>query len=63
MTLPDERYRSLVQMRERLYEIAFAKGPVKKRELRREIGWLLKHYPLPSEIERMAKKCPDLLKP
>ena len=63
MTLPDERYRALVQMRQRLYDIALSTGRVSKRELRREVASLLRHYPAESEFERMAKKCPDLLKP
>ena len=63
MTIPSERYRALVQMRGRLYAIALSTGRVSKRELRREVASLLKHYPAKYELERMAKKCPDLLKP
>ena len=62
MTLPDERYRALVWMRDGLYEIAMEKGVVKKGVLRRKISSLLRHYPTHSEIDDMAKKCPKLLK-
>ena len=63
MTIPSERYRSLVQMRARLINIAFQNGKILKKEFRRELASLLRHYPYEPEFKQMAKKCPDLLKP
>jgi hypothetical protein len=60
MTLPSERYRALAQLPHVLLGLA-APGRTTKRELRRTILALLHHYPLPSELERMARRCPDLL--
>ena len=62
VTLPDERYRALKNMRDALLFLAFKKGPLRKGEFRRNVGWLLKHYPSSYELEEIAKKCPRLLK-
>ena len=61
MTLPDERYRALRQVPDTLIELAFKPGPVKKRDLRRLVSILLKHYPSESEIDELARRCPRLL--
>ena len=62
MTLPDERYRALRMMGPRLMDIAMQKGPINKRALRREVAAMLRHFPSSYEIDRIAQKCPDLLK-
>ena len=62
MTLPDERYRALLQMRERLVRLCTAPGKIQKQALRREVLALLRHYPSQSELERIAEKAPELLK-
>lgn len=62
MTLPDERYRALRSVEQRLLDIAHTKGPVTKRWLRGEFRALLRHFPTWVEIDRMARRCPDILK-
>jgi hypothetical protein len=62
MTLPDERYRALLNIRPALLAMC-SPGRLTKAEVRRTVRWLLKHYPTIYDLERMAKKCPELLKP
>ena len=62
MTLPDERYRALAQIPEALHTLAYSKGPVRKRALRRLVYGLLRHYPTSYELREIAKKCPELLR-
>lgn len=51
MTIPDERLRSLKNMRPTLINLCTKKGPIKKIELRYTIKYLLKHYPSDHEID------------
>lgn len=61
MTLPDERYRSLLYARDLLYRLLDSKQrPKSVKELRRQVLVALRHFPAEYELERMAKKCPDL---
>jgi hypothetical protein len=62
MTLPDERYWALRQVPEELVRLATAPGPVRKRDLRAAVRWLIKHYPTSYEIDQLAEKCPHILK-
>lgn len=62
MTLPDERLRALIQVRGRLLEMCWTKGPVSKRELRRLVSALLRHYPSEHELKCIAEKVPELLR-
>lgn len=61
MTLPDERYRALAQIPGVLHELATTPGPVSKRDLRRLVSRLLRHYPTQHELRHLAKKCPAIL--
>lgn len=61
MTLPDERYRALLNIRPALLAMC-APGRMTKTELRETVRRLLRHYPTVYDLERMAKKCPELLK-
>ena len=61
MTIPSERYSALKHIRPVLITLATSKGPIRKRELRHLVRWLLRHYPTDYEIDEMAKKCPRLL--
>ena len=63
MTLPDERYRALRSIEQRLVDIALKPGPIKKRWLRGEFRAMLRHFPSGYDIDCMAQRCPDLLKP
>ena len=62
MTLPDERYRALRSIEQRLVALALRPGPIKKRRLRWEFRAMLRHFPTWVEIDRMARRCPDILK-
>lgn len=61
MTMPNERYRAILQMRELLLQYALKPGPIRKREFRAGVRWALRHYPTEYELERIAKACPELL--
>ena len=55
MTLPDERYRALVQAKELLYDITNSKVlPRLPKALRERARGVLKHYPLAGEIGEMV---------
>jgi hypothetical protein len=62
MTTADERYRALARLPHALTEFAARPGPIKKKELRRLVSRLLRHYPFTLHIDRMAECCPDILK-
>lgn len=63
MTLPDERYRALAQIPEALHNLAYSKGPIRKRELQRLVYGLLRHYPTSYELREIAKSCPEWITP
>lgn len=58
MTLPDERYRAVIQAREFL--IRLAQGEYKRVPLKvRQRAWgVLKHYPSNWDMARAAQACP-----
>ena len=62
MTMPDERYRSLLYVRDFLYDLLdpemTERVPAAVRQRARR---MLRHYPLQYEIELLAKKAPELL--
>jgi hypothetical protein len=62
MTLPDERYRSLVQGKKLLQELTDpGKTPRVPSIVRQRVRAILRHYPNDYEFERLAEKCPELL--
>ena len=61
MTLPDERYRAMVRIRDELLSLAHTAGPIRKHEFRRMVYNLLRHYPTTVDLQDMAKACPRLL--
>lgn len=62
MTLPNERYRSLVQAKEFLRTLLDPKlTPRVPKAIRKEAYWRLRHFPSTYELETIAKKCPKLL--
>ena len=61
MTLPDERYRALRSLPDRLIKLATAPGPISKRKLRAEVRAMLRHYPTLLDIDNMTAKCSSLL--
>jgi len=62
MTMPDQRYRSLLYARDFLYDLLDPKiierVPAAVRQRARRV---LRHYPLQYEVELLAKKAPELL--
>lgn len=63
MTLPDERYRSLLYARDFLYRLLDTKErPKTVRELKRQASAVLRHFPAEYELEEIAKNSPRLLK-
>ena len=62
MTMPCEKKRSLIYAREFLRDLMDPrKTPRVPREIRKEAYYRLKHYPADYEIEKLAKKCPEIL--
>jgi len=62
MTMPDERYRSLLYVRDFLYDLLdpemTERVPAAVRQRARR---MLRHYPLQHELELLAMKAPELL--
>lgn len=62
MTLPYERFNSLVSARTFLEALLDPKRtPRVPKEIRREARWRLKHYPSGYELERIREKCEEIL--
>lgn len=63
MSLPDEKYRALIRARDFLRELLDpSKTKRVPKAIRQEAYYALKHYPWDYDIERMAKKCPEIIK-
>ena len=62
MTLPDERYRALLQLEPKLYQLCAEPGPIRKRELRALVRRLMRHFPTGHDIDRMAEMCKGILR-
>ena len=61
MTLPDERYRAVIQTREFLKELMDpSKTPRLSKEIRRQATWCLRHYPDISEMKAAARYAPSV---
>ena len=58
MTLPDERYRAVVQTRKFLQEILTT--PRVPKAVKDHARWCLRHYPSDWEMEQAAKAAPDV---
>lgn len=58
MTLPDERYRAVVQTEKFLREIVSTPRIPKK--IKDNARWCLRHYPNEWELKRAAEKAPDV---
>jgi hypothetical protein len=62
MTLPVERKRSINHARDFLRSLLDPKQtPRVPKEIRLQAYRVLKHYPSEYDVERLAKKCPDIL--
>lgn len=61
MTLPDERYRSLIKARDFLRELMDpSKTKRIPREIRRRAYYALKHFPGEYDLKEIAKALPKL---
>lgn len=62
MTMPDERYRALVEGMRLIEDLLIPQvtprvpGPIRERA-----RWIMRHYPNASDLERLAQKAPDQL--
>ncbi len=61
MTLPDERYRSVIAAEEFLRELCdSSKTPRVPRQVREHAQWILRHFPSKYDIDRCAARSPDV---
>ena len=58
MTLPDERYRAVIQTIEFLTEIC--NTPRVPKIIKQQANSLLRHYPSAWDMKRAAENCPDI---
>ena len=58
MTLPDERYRAVVQTTKFLTEIL--NTPRVPKAIKEQARSLLRHYPSAYDMKRAAENCPDV---
>lgn len=58
MTLPDERYRAVVQTQRFLLEILTT--PRVPKSVKDTARWCLRHYPSEWDMKRAAENCPDV---
>jgi hypothetical protein len=58
MTLPDERYRAVVQTQEFLVEILTT--PRVPKRIKEGARAMLRHYPSDYDMKRAAEHCPDV---
>ena len=62
MTIPSERTRAIIYARQFMLDLLDpAKTPRVPREVRSRASRVLRHYPSPFDIERAARKCPEIL--
>lgn len=61
MTLPDERYRAVIQTKNFLAELCNPeKTPRVPKAVREKARWCLRHYPSYWDLERVSKVAPDI---
>lgn len=64
MTLPDERFRAVIQTKNFLTELMYAdKTPRVPKAIRRRAHDLLRHYPSYWDLERASQNAPDVFLP
>ena len=62
MSLPTEKYRSLVQAKDFFLDLCDPKKtPRVPKVIRERARWALRHYPWESDLETLAQKCPTIL--
>ena len=61
MTLPDERYRAVIQTREFLFDLADPKKtPRLPKQIRQQAIWCLRHYPSAWDMEAASREAPEV---
>jgi hypothetical protein len=61
MTMPDERYRSVLNTAQFLKDLCDpTKTPRVPRDVRRQASWCLRHYPGTWDMDRAAHHCPEV---
>jgi hypothetical protein len=61
MTLPDERYRAVMQTMQFLADLSTPSGYKRvPKEVRAEARRLLRHYPSSWDMKRTAENCPEV---
>jgi hypothetical protein len=62
MTMPDERYRALVEGMRLIEDLLIPQvTPRVPGNIRERARWIMRHYPSATDFERLAQKAPDQL--
>lgn len=62
MTMPDERYRAMVEGLKLIEDLLIPQvTPRVPGEVRERARWIMRHYPNAFELERLAQNAPDML--
>jgi len=62
MTMPDERYRALIEGMRLIEDLLIPTvTPRVPREIRERARWIMRHYPNSYELEAIANQVPDKL--
>jgi len=61
MTLPDERYRSIMQTREFLWRLAGGEYPRTPKAVRQEANALLRHFPGNIDMDQLERAAPHVV--
>jgi len=62
MTMPDERYRAMVQGLKLIEDLLIPQvTPRVPGEVRERARWIMRHYPNASDLDRLAQHVPEML--
>ena len=62
MTMPDERYRAMVEGMKLIQDLLIPQvTPRVPTHIRERARWVMRHYPNASNLEQLARAAPDLL--
>jgi hypothetical protein len=59
MTLPDERYRAVIETKKFLESITTTRSGLSK-EMKETARWCLRHYPSEYDLDRVSENSPDV---
>ena len=59
MTLPDERYRAVMETKKFLLSILNTRSGLSK-DMKKQARWCLRHYPSEYDLDRAAEGAPDV---